>query len=207
MLWKFTPYNIKKWNQSNERILFVAAEPNGEQPNGGNYDMGEWFRTATPKNNYHNNEQFFRRCEIILSGILIDTLSDNRFDNFRLMDLKATSGTGKADPRAVEEYVKRNFDDVIKYFNSTNEEFGLFPHIVVLLGNTAQSVFKRCIREKLINNSNLKWIGMPHPSHTVEYAALKNASGNIRQHLSSITNITTDKWIYRKNGDDVWRKI
>jgi hypothetical protein len=37
--WTFTPFDLEKWNQSEERILFVAAEPNGGQPNGGNYDM------------------------------------------------------------------------------------------------------------------------------------------------------------------------
>ncbi len=206
MRWEFTPYNIEKWNKSNERLLFVAAEPNGEQPNGGYYDMGAWFRTAKPENKYYNNKQFFARCEIILSGLSND-MAKNIFDNFRLMDLKATSGTEKSNRNVVEDYVNNNFDEVIKYFNSTEEDFGLFPHIVVLLGDTAQSVFKRCIKEKLTSNPNLKFVGMPHPSHTVAYDALTKASRNIRQHLNPITSKTTDKWIYCKDDHDVWRKI
>jgi len=31
--WKFTPYNLDKWNSAKERILFVAPEPNGDNPN------------------------------------------------------------------------------------------------------------------------------------------------------------------------------
>ncbi|MGZ8947459.1 MAG: hypothetical protein ACXW1W_18795 [Methylococcaceae bacterium] len=66
--WKFTPYDINKWNKAEERILFVASEPNGDQPNSGILDMGDWFKTA-PQNNYHDNLQFFTRCKIMLNGI------------------------------------------------------------------------------------------------------------------------------------------
>ena len=50
--WLFTPYNLDSWNTAKERILCVAIEPNGEQPNGGNLDMGAWFRAVSSKNNY-----------------------------------------------------------------------------------------------------------------------------------------------------------
>src|SRR5450631_2962131 len=103
--WKFTPYDIKKWNKAEERILFVASEPNGENPNSGNLDMGDWFRTAAPKNKYHKNKPFFRRCEIMLNGIN-DKNNGNVFDNFRFMDLKATQGGPQADPTAVSDYVE-----------------------------------------------------------------------------------------------------
>jgi hypothetical protein len=57
--WKFTPYDRDKWNKAEERILFVASEPNGDNPDSGNLDMGDWFGTTTSQNNYHYNPQFF----------------------------------------------------------------------------------------------------------------------------------------------------
>jgi hypothetical protein len=205
--WEFTPYNIVEWNNSSERILFVAAEPNGEQPNGGNYDMGEWFRTAKQDNNFHNNERFFRRSEIILTGILNGENIDDVFGCFRFMDLKATSGCAKSDLSEIENYVINNLNEVIKYFNSTDKKFGLSPHIIVLLGNAAQSIFKRLLRPRLMNNSSLQWVGMPHPSHTVDYEALAKASAEIRKHLNPITNRTTNKWIYQKGNLNNWKSI
>ena len=52
MSWTFTPYNLNEWNKSNRRVLFVAPEPNGNNPNGNVQDMGNWFRTASEKNAY-----------------------------------------------------------------------------------------------------------------------------------------------------------
>ena len=203
--WGFTPYDIDKWNLAEERILFVASEPNGDRPNSGVLDMGDWFRTTTVKNNYHGNPQFFRRCKIILNGINYK-YTGNIFDNFRFMDLKATQGGAQADPTAVSDYVENNMNDVIKYFNSTDINFGLSPHIIVLLGNPAQSIFISCIRDKIIINENLKWIAMPHPSHTVSYDGLKKASKMIREHLKPI-NHQADKWVYHKDNVDDWRSI
>jgi hypothetical protein len=65
----------------------------------------------------------------------------NGFDNFKFMGLKATQGGEKANKKAVSYYVKDNLNEVTKYFNSTDEDFGLSPHIIVLLGNTTQSIF------------------------------------------------------------------
>ena len=197
--WEFTPYDIKKWNKAEERILFVAPEPNGENPNG-KKDMGHWFRFA-PQNNFYNNKPFYRRCEFMLNGIN----GKNGFDNFRFMDLKATQGGSQADLTAVSDYVEDNMSDIIKYFNSTDTNFGLSPHIVVLLGNTAQSIFSELIKEK-VNDKNLKWIGMPHPSHTVSYKGLEDASNKIREHLKLITQ-SAEKWVYDKDNFDNWRRI
>ena len=201
--WKFTPYDLDKWNKAEERILFVASEPNGDNPNSGNLDMGDWFRTAAPKNNYHKNKPFFRRCEIMLNGI--NGKNRKVFDNFRFMDLKATQGGGKANTKAVSDYVIDNMNEVTKYFNSTDTNFGLSPHIIVLLGNTAQSIFSELIKDK-VNDKNLKWIGMPHPSRTVGYEGLEDASKKIREHLKPI-NQQAEKWVYDKNKFDDWRRI
>lgn len=198
--WEFTPYNLDKWNKSNERILFVAAEPNGEQPNSGTLDMGEWFREAK-NNNYFKNKRFFRRCEIILSGILGDKSADSLFDNFRFMDLKATSGGHQADQDDVVKYVKDNFDEVFKYFDSSDEDFGLSPHIIVLLGNTAQRVFVSEIRPVLIKKQNSEWVGMPHPSHTVSYKSLEIACENIRTKRLKNIKEKAFKWTYFKKKE------
>jgi hypothetical protein len=197
--WKFTTYDLDKWNKAEERILFVAHEPNGDNPNGGE-DMGHWFKTA-PQNIFYKNEPFYRRCEIMLNGIN----GKNGFDNFRFMDLKATQGGGKANKKAVSDYVKDNLNEVTKYFNSTDTNFGLSAQIIVLLGNISQSIFPVHIRDK-INDKNLKWVGMPHPSHTVGYVGLEYASKKIREHLQPI-NQQAEKWVYDKNKFDNWSRI
>ena len=204
--WKFTPYDINKWNKAEERILFVASEPTVDQPNSGILDMGDWFRTAGAKNKYHKNKPFFRRCEIMLNGIN-DKNTGNVFDNFRFMDLKATQGYSESGSNAVSEYVINNMNDVIKYFNSTDESFGLSPHIIVLLGNTAQSVFINCIRKQIINDKSLKWIAMPHPSGQIVYDGLLEAGKKIREHLKPI-NEDSEKWVFDKyNMHNGWRII
>lgn len=204
--WEFTPYNLEKWNSAKERILFVAPEPNGDNPNGENLDMGHWFRNAK-QNNYYKNKQFYNRCEFILNGIITTPQhSENVFNNLRFMDLKATQGGGQANQNHVLEYVNNNLNETTKYFNSTDMAFGLSPHIIVLLGNKAQSIFVRCIRDQLINDKNLKWIGMPHPSHTVGYEGLKYACKDIRRHLKPI-NEQAEKWVYHKDDFNDWRKI
>ena len=173
--------------------------------------MGDWFRTANEKNNYHGNPQFFMRCVIMLNGINGKSTgqayvkNDADFNNFRFMDLKATQGGGKADKKAVSDYVKNNLNEVIKYFNSTDTDFGLSPHIIVLLGNTAQSIFSELIKKELIDK-NLKWIVMPHPSHTVGYVDLESASKKIKEHLRPI-NEQAEKWVYKPNNSDDWRRI
>ncbi|UOA09761.1 uracil-DNA glycosylase family protein [Methylobacter sp. S3L5C] len=203
--WKFTPYDINQWNKAEERILFVASEPNGDKPNSGILDMGDWFRTAAPKNKYHKNKPFFRRCEIMLNGIN-DKNIGNIFDNFRFMALNPIQGDPTPGSNTVSDYVTNNMNEVIKYFNSTDKKFGLAPNIIVLLGNTAQSVFIGCIRKQLINDKSLKWIAMPHPSAQIAYDGLEMASKKIREHLKPI-NEDAEKWVYQLDNFDDWRSI
>lgn len=202
-MWEFTPYNLHEWNIAQERIIFVALEPNGNNPNPGR-DMGEWFRTASPENNFHNNPQFFRRCEIMLNGINIE-IQGNIFNNFRFMDLTAIEGGPVPNPGAVEDYVRDNMCEVIRYFNSTDEDFGLSPHLIVLLGNTVQSIFSSLLRPKLMH-TDLNWVAMPHPSAQVGYEGLTYASQRIRQHVRPI-NRPARKWVYHRENFDDWRDI
>ena len=210
--WKFTPYDLDKWNKAEERILFVASEANGDNPNSGIPDMGDWFRTASPENKYHKNKPIFMRSVIMLNGINGKSTgqayfkNDSDFNNFRFMDLKATPGGPKPNANAVRNYVIDHMSEVIEYFNSSNSVFGLSPHIIVLLGNTAQSIFISCIRDKIIINESLKWIAMPNPSAQVGYDGLEYASKKIREHLKPI-NEEAKKWVYRKDKYDNWGSI
>jgi hypothetical protein len=121
------------------------------------------------------------------------------------MDLKATQGGAEASPHKVLEYVQTHMDEVIRYFNSTDESFGLSPHSILLLGNTAQSVFVKLVRPKITNNE-IKWIGMPHPSHTVGYDGLRYASERIIEYLKPI-NQSGKKWVYKKDKFNNWVNI
>ena len=178
--WNFTPYNLEKWNNAKDRILFVAAEPNGNNPNNGT-DMGEWFRTANPENKYHNNKLFYNRCKIILNGVLIEKNICNPFNNFRFMDLKATQGGAKSSEKEISEYVYSNKGEVLKYFISNDKNFGIAPNILIILGNYAQNVFSKIVRPLLLEKQSfqLQYIYMPHPSAQTVVNELRSLHGII----------------------------
>lgn len=197
----FTPYDLEKWNQSKERILFVAPEPNGNQPDGGNHDMGEWFRTASPQNNYHGNKNFYMRCYYLMESF--NKSSIGVFDNFRLIDLKATPGSGQSNKDDIHRYVQEHLPEVLKFFQTEDEDFGLSPQIVVLLGGKTQPVFKDLIKPKL-QGTDLKCVGFTHPTAMVNNDAVIQASLKIRDHLRSVNSKMLEKWVYKKDNFDYW---
>lgn len=202
MKWEFTPYNLQEWNKSDSRILFVAPEPNGNNPNPGR-DMGEWFRTAE-SNNYYSNRRFYNRCKLILDGI-IGTESPSNFNHFRFLDLKATSGGPKSTKSEIANYINSNRLEVIEYFTSKNEKAGLRPHIAVLLGNSAYELFSEVLRDAVRkDNPELQWIQMPHPSaQTVDNDLLREACDQINEFLTPI-NQRANKWFCRGRSKYGW---
>jgi hypothetical protein len=204
--WRFTPHEIKTWNKSDSRILFVATEPNGENPNSGILDMGDWFRTANKDNKYHGNKLFHNRCKMILGGVL-GYESPSNFDNFRFMDLKATPGGSISNKNEIANYIQTNINEVVEYFVSQDDEFGLYPHIIVLLGNSAYELFLKYIREFILEeNPQLKWVCMPHPSaQTVANELLSLACSEIPEKLEFIDRIP-NKWFCRGRLNSGWTK-
>jgi len=206
MKWDFTPYDLESWNKAKDRILFVAAEPNGNNPNSGKPDMGDWFRTA-PQNKYHKNPQFYNRCKIILEGALKDRILLNPFKNFRFMDLKATQGGAASSEKELSDYVQSNSYEVLRYFSSVNEQFGFAPNSLIVLGNPAQNVFSKTVKPLLLMNkvAHLKYVYMPHPSAQIGYASLEKASSEIQEKLSPLTE-RPYKWFYGKLNSR-WKRI
>lgn len=204
MKWEFTPYDLQEWNKSDTRILFVATEPNGGNPNSGRLDMGDWFRTANQSNKYHSNKLFHNRCKLILDGIL-GAESPSNFNHFRFMDLKATSGGSKSTKSAIANYINSNRLEVIEYFTSKNEKAGLRPHIAVLLGNSAYELFSEVLRDTVSkDNPELQWIQMPHPSaQTVANDLLRVACSEISGHIRPI-NQKAQKWFCRGKSSHGW---
>jgi len=204
MKWEFTPYNLQEWNKSDSRILLVATEPNGDNPNSGTLDMGDWFRTADESNNYHSNRRFYNRCKLILDGIR-GTESPSNFNHFRFMDLKATSGGSKSTKNQIADYIQSSRLEVTEYFTSKNEKAGLHPRIVVLLGNSAYELFSELLRDSVRkDNPELQWIQMPHPSaQTVDNALLRQACDEIRNHLTPISQ-RANKWFCRGKSNYGW---
>jgi len=205
MKWEFTPYNLQEWNKSDSRILFVAPEPNGNNPNPGR-DMGKWFRTADELNSYHSNRLFYNRCKLILDGML-GTESPSNFNHFRFMDLKATSGGSISKKNEIANYIKSNRLEVTEYFTSKNEKFGLLPHKVVLVGNIAYELFSELLRDSAHkDNPELQWIQMPHPSaQTVANDLLREACNEIREHLNPI-NQNANKWFCKGRTNYGWTR-
>jgi hypothetical protein len=205
MKWKFTPYDLDEWNKSSSRVLFVASEPNGDNPNGGIKDMGNWFRTAKD-NGYHSNKLFHNRCRMILNGVL-KSESESNFNHFRFMDLKATAGGARANKIEIANYIKNNKQDVMQYFVSEDENFGLRPHVTILLGNLAYELFSQHLRNEVQKeNQELRWVQMPHPSaQTVHNESLLEACGEINKHLCAIDK-AADKWFCRGQNNNGWVK-
>lgn len=145
--------------------MLIAVEPNGENPNNGKFDMGDWFRTANLSNQFHGNKLFYNRCKMIFNGIF--EIEDNSvFNHFRFLDLKATAGTAKADENEITDYVSKNSEEILKFFISKDESFGLYPNLIVLLGNKAYDIFTTTLQSKIsFANQGLYCICMPHPSH------------------------------------------
>ena len=209
MKWYFTPYDLQSWNQAKDRILFVGAEPNGNNPNSGKPDMGDWFRTATPLNKYHSNKLFYNRCKIILEGTLKENNLINPFKNFRFMDLKATQGGAASSENDVSEYVYSNLGEVLRYFNSEDEQFGISPSVLIVLGNNAQNIFCNTVKPLLLENkiTRLQHIYMPHPSaRTVVNDLLTNASFEIPPKLSPLTE-KPYKWFCQGRKNNGWIKL
>ena len=204
--WTFSPYNLKTWNSSNSRVMIVATEPNGNNPNSG-LDMGDWFRTANHTNNFHKNRLFYNRCKIVLDGIFENEDIAN-FNHFRFIDLKATSGGAQSNEQEIKDYIHSNFDEVMKFFISTDKEFGLYPHVVILVGNSTYNIFSKYIQPELIRNqSKILWVCMPHPSaQTVANEPLKNASYEINQKLKMIQE-RPNKWFCKSKKDFGWREV
>lgn len=206
MKWEFTPYDLQKWNNSISRVLFVATEPNGGNPNSGTLDMGDWFRTANPSNNYHSNKLFHNRCKMILDGILRTDLPSN-FNHFRFMDLKATSGGAVSTKSAIADYIKSNRREITEHFVSKDKNFGLSPHVLVLLGNSAYKLFSELLCDTVTkDNPELQWIQMPHPSaQTVANDLMREACNEISEYLTSIDQ-KAYKWFCRGRSKYGWTK-
>ena len=206
MKWEFTPYDLHEWNKSDSRILLVASEPNGGNPNSGTLDMGDWFRTANRSNKYHSNKLFYDRCKMILDGILKAELQSN-FNHFRFIDLKATSGGAKSKKSDIANYITSNMFEVTQYFVSKYENSGLHPHIVVLLGNSAYELFSKLLLNAVRKeNPELQWIQMPHPSaQTVANDLLRGACSEISENLTPVSQ-KAHKWFCKGRASYGWKK-
>ena len=227
--WTFKPYHREVWNKSKTRVMFVVAEPNGD--NGHDIkDMGKWFREI-PEDNKNN---FYKRTVTMLKGILghikdrsIDEENkkiDQHYDrlvHMRFVDFKIEEGGSKAKLKDVWEAVKEHSPDVKAFFNGTD-----FPHYIVFVGGIAHSVFKKIIRSdeeqfKDFFNENSKAVFMPHPSSMISTEALASASEinlNIKKEnkFRSINkcehfckwSYNKERWLSNKNDSkENWRLV
>ncbi len=188
MPWTFNPVNPEAWAQAQVRVLLLGAEPNGDNPHGGQLDMGQWFATASQQNQYHHNQRFFLRSLAQLAGALNETgsllepgsLTPEQLPELqglqgclRYADLKATPGGANAVANAVDAYVQQHLATILEFWLPRDGQPAA-PTVTVLQGGTAQTVFCRqvlpVLREEMAPGS---FIGMPHPSEQRSYEILR----------------------------------
>ena len=211
--WTFHPYNPDKYKKSENRVMFVGADPNGAKKHKIK-DMGEWFR-ETPEGNKNN---FYKRTVTLLKGILghikdrpIDEENEkidqhyDRLVHMRFVDFKIVEGKSKANLTDVSEAVKEHSPIVKAFFNGTD-----FPHYIVFVGGIAHNVFKKIKKSdeeqfKDFFNENSKAVFMPHPSSMISTEALASASEinlNIKKKENKFRSINKCehfwKWGYNK---------
>lgn len=203
--WTFEPCNFTNWNLSDTRVMMVASEPNGDNPNGGSLDMGNWFNTAKT-NQYYKNKLFYNRCLLMLSGILKNKNNlEKNLDNFRFVDLKATPGTSKSNMKEIKEYVEMHKQNIMEYFIPTDDKkFGIAPTIIIVVGGNTHKVFSQLIQPD-IKDSKILLVYMPHPSAQIANKALKQACCEMPKKLKSIDSVP-NRWYYKSKKDFGWVK-
>jgi hypothetical protein len=128
------------------------------------------------------------------------------FSHLRFMDLKATQGGAASSLNQVIDYVNSNLDEVLEFFLSDDEGFGVAPTIIVVLGNNAQNVFEATVKPILIkkNATLIDHVYMPHPSaQTVVNQHLEKASSEIRSKLAPISSIPF-RWFCKGRKNYGW---
>ena len=144
---------------------------------------------------------------MILNGIFESECQSN-FNHFRFMDLTAEAGGATPNRAVITDYIRANQHDILQYFVSEDEDFGLHPHIIVVLGNLAYELFYKHLRADVVKrNPELMWIQMPHPSaQTVHNESLHSACKEINQHLNPI-NLGADKWFCKGQNENGWLRL
>lgn len=190
-MWTFSHYDRESWQTfvatGERRVLLIAAEPNGNNPRG-KKDMGDWFRTANPENEFHSGQRFYVRNMGQLFGALNrDTfslgfsLNANRIHqlyrsgtlyhamrHMRYADLKALEGGGSAYTDIVRTWVLKNVYKVLDFWFP--QDGSLPPTHVVIQGGHAHTVYQEVILDILRKRGfDGVHIGMPHPSNSVGY--------------------------------------
>jgi len=199
--WSFSPYDSETWENSNHRILFVGADPNGAKIHNIK-DMGEWFRKVPE--GYNN--LFYKRTKIMLDSILPHIDEDKRMNHMRFVDFKIYEGGSQANSKLVYNYALKHSSEVQSFFISTST-----PHFIIILGNHARYTFKKIksLNPKIItfDDSSLAVL-MPHPSSMINTDALKFACQEIsianKKNKFRPINSTIFRWIYDK---DYWNKF
>jgi len=211
--WTFSPYNEEVYKKSKNRVMFVGADPNAEKKYKGKIikttDMGEWFRERLE--GYNN--RFYQRTVRMLAGVLHDIedqgVDENRHEkrllHMRFIDFKAEGGKAKANTGEVDNYVKKNIDEVSEYFTNP------YPHYIILVGGHARTIFFKYKKNENFNyNSNSKIVCMPHPSHSVGYKSLDQVSKNkLLKKFRPITDKKLYKWTYKKDAkpSENWHEV
>jgi hypothetical protein len=189
-VWTFDPIDPEGWQTSHRRVLLLAAEPNGGNPNGGVQDMGHWFRAA-PGHNFFSAWPFYSHSAAYAAAAgggkeafrhdncltrdnapaFRDALKAARF-----ADLKHTGGGTTAKEAEVRAAVEANLEQVLRLWIPQGEHPA--PHVTVLLGNVAQTVFVKCVLPRLRAEPKRvcgTYVGFPHPSHAIDHTALRTA--------------------------------
>ena len=208
-MWTFSHYDYEHWQSlvqdGDRRVLLIAAEPNGNNPRG-KKDMGDWFRTAVPANEFHSGQRFYVRNMGQLFGALNrDTFSSefslnanrihqlyrsevlqNAMRHMRYADLKAIEGGGTAYTDVIKTWVLKNVHRVLDFWFPMDGS--LSPTHVVVQGGHAHTVYQEVVLDILRDRGfDGVHIGMPHPSNSIGYEKNRLLTMQMEENFRPIT--------------------
>lgn len=155
--WTFEPPYPDAYYGNENRCLFIAAEPNGDNQRPDRKDMGEWLRNV-PK----TGTKFYRSLVSLAAAFdgtnvdLKDFDAQSILGKWRFIDLVSEEAGAQVQGDFLSR-VENNATDTLDIISKDN------PGVIVVLGSHAQKAFERIIVPRL-KGLKTKRLGMPHPS-------------------------------------------
>jgi len=156
--WTFNPPYPEVYYASDDRCLFIAAEPNGDNQRPDKKDMGEWLRHV-PKTGtkfYRSLVSIAAMFENVDVNFKDETAAKKLLSKWRFIDLVSEEAGAQVQGDFLSR-VENNVSNTLNIISKDN------PGIIVVLGSHAQKAFEKILVPRMKGMKSQR-VGMPHPS-------------------------------------------